>query len=171
MNCFVIMGVSGCGKTTVARALADRTGGVFLDADDFHPPENKQKMTAGIPLTDDDRRDWLTALNRELRSRSHQNQPVFLACSALRESHRRRIADAVPGLQFIHLRGSRECIANRLAGRTGHFMSPSLLESQFATLEEPSDAITVDIDGPMDALIEDLLLKLPPSVAKQRSAP
>lgn len=171
MNSFVIMGVSGCGKTTVARSLADRTGGVYLDADDFHPPENKQKMSAGIPLTDDNRRDWLTALNRELQRRSRDGQTVFLACSALRESYRRRIADAVPGLQFIYLRGTRECIANRLSKRTGHFMSPSLLESQFATLEEPPDAITVDIDRPMDALMEDLFLKLPKSVVTARSAP
>jgi gluconokinase len=157
MSLHVIMGVSGCGKSTVGRALAEKTGGIFLDADDFHPPANKQKMRAGIPLTDEDRWGWLDALNLELKNLSDKTGPVFLACSALREVHRRRLRNGLPELKFIHLKGSRECIASRLAARTGHFMSPTLLESQFALLEEPENAIIAQIADPLPVIVEKIL--------------
>lgn len=150
MSSYIVMGVSGCGKSTVAQALAARTGGVYLDADDFHPPANKQKMAAGIPLTDEDRWGWLDALNQELRGR--QPGKTFLACSALKEVYRDRLRAGVPELVFIYLKGSRELIGRRLAARQGHFMPAALLDSQFATLEEPADAIVIDIDRPQDAV-------------------
>ena len=160
MSLYVVMGVSGSGKTTIARALAENTGGVWLDADDFHPEENKRKMSAGIPLNDDDRWGWLDTLRLELKNREDAKAPVFLACSALRESYRQRIAKGLPGLQFIYLKGSPECIAARLASRTGHFMSPALLKSQFETLEEPADAITADIDQTTESLVAELSRKI-----------
>lgn len=142
---FVVMGVSGCGKSTVAQSLAERSGGLFLDADDFHPPENKRKMADGIPLTDDDRWGWLDALNAQLAALANGEKPVFLACSALREVYRARLRKGLAGLVFVYLKGSRECIAARLNARKGHFMPSALLDSQFATLEEPTDALVVDI--------------------------
>jgi len=157
MSLCVVMGVSGCGKSTVGRALAEKTGGIFLDADDFHPPANRQKMSAGIPLTDEDRWGWLDALNRELKKLSRENRPVFLACSALREVYRQRLRDGLPELKFIYLKGSRECIASRLASRTGHFMSPALLESQFATLEEPRDALEIGIHQSTNDVVGQIL--------------
>jgi carbohydrate kinase (thermoresistant glucokinase family) len=160
MNLYVVMGVSGCGKSTVAEALAKRASGVFLDADDFHPHANKQKMASGIPLTDDDRWGWLDKLNLELRKLSGNPKPVFLACSALREAYRQRLRNGLSEMTFIYLRGSKECIAGRLAGRAGHFMAPELLESQFATLEEPSDAITAAITKSMPEVTEEIAKKI-----------
>ena len=160
MQLFVVMGVSGCGKTTVARALAQRTGGVFLDADDFHPQANKLKMASGIPLTDDDRWAWLDALNLELRKFLEKPAPVFLACSALREVYRQRLRHGLPGLTLIYLKGSRECIEHRLSNRPGHFMDPRLLDSQLATLEEPGSAITAAINKPMPELVDEIARKI-----------
>jgi len=151
MSAYVVMGVSGCGKSTVALALAEKTGGIYLDADDFHPPANKQKMAAGIPLTDEDRWGWLDALNRELRT--YRATRVFLACSALKEVYRERLRAGMPDLVFIYLKGSRAVIAQRLGVRQGHFMPSTLLDSQFATLEEPADAVVIDIDQPPEAVV------------------
>lgn len=158
MNAFVVMGVSGCGKTSVARALAMRTGGRYLDADDFHPAANRAKMASGIALTDEDRSGWLDTLGDVLAAEP-QGAPLFLACSALREAYRDRLRHARPDLGFIYLRGSRELIADRLGKRTDHFMPAALLESQFAALEEPTDALTVEIDQPLEALVETILCK------------
>jgi len=152
---FIVMGVSGSGKTTMARMLADATGGEWLDADDFHPPENKAKMSAGIPLTDDDRWPWLDRLNTELRAAAGKGRPVFLACSALKQKYRDRLTTELPQARFIYLKGSLELIASRMAKRKNHFMPARLLESQFSTLEEPADAIVLDISKPVDQLLED----------------
>ncbi len=154
------MGVSGCGKSTIAQALASKTGGVYLDADDFHPEANKKKMAAGIPLTDDDRWGWLDVLNAEIRRRAAAAKPLFLACSALKQVYRDRLSAGVPGVTFIYLKGSHDLIASRLAARHNHFMPSSLLDSQFATLEEPVDAVTVDVGLPLDALIEEILRRI-----------
>lgn len=152
---FIVMGVSGCGKTTVARLLAHATGGQWLDADDFHSNESKAKMAASIPLTDDDRWPWLDRLNAALHREATQGKLVFLACSALKQSYRDRLVTGLPRARFIYLKGSLELIRSRLAQRQHHFMSARLLESQFADLEEPQEAIVLDIAKPTDQLLAD----------------
>jgi gluconokinase len=152
---FIVMGVSGCGKSTIAQKLASATGGEWLEGDAFHPPENKMKMRAGIPLTDDDRWPWMDRLNTELRAIAGKEHPVFLACSALKQKYRDRLVAGIPGARFVYLKGSFEVIQSRLAQRTHEFMPASLLESQFATLEEPSDAIVLDISRTEEQLIDD----------------
>ena len=137
----VVMGVSGSGKTTIGALLAARLGCAFLDGDDFHPPANVKKMAAGTPLTDADRLPWLKALNEKLR----QDRNAVLACSALKESYRRILAEGLDDCRLVHLRGSIELIRSRLGERKHRYMPASLLESQFATLEPPMDAIEVDI--------------------------
>jgi len=160
MSLFVIMGVSGCGKSSVAEELARSTEGHFLDADDFHPAANKTKMAAGTPLQDEDRWEWLDALNGELRDRVTSPKHTFLACSALRQIYRDRLASALPELRFIYLQGSKECIGQRLSKRTDHFMPPALLKSQFATLEEPVDALVIPIDQPLPEVVRAILAKI-----------
>jgi gluconokinase len=161
MSACVVMGVAGCGKTSVAALLAERTGGVFLDADDFHSVENKVRMAAGLPLSDEDRQPWLDRLNAALRLHASADaRPLFLACSALRERYRDRLAAGVPALRFIYLKGSKELIRARLEARRDHFMPPALLDSQFATLEEPTDALVADVALPLPELIDSLLPRL-----------
>jgi gluconokinase len=138
----LIMGVSGCGKTTVGKMLADEWGAVFYDADDFHPAANRDKMSRGIPLDDADRQPWLKAIAETIREPRH---PFVLACSALRESYRQQLLAACPELKIIHLHGSRELLWERMRQRQGHFMPASLLDSQLATLEPPADALHLDI--------------------------
>ena len=162
MSLFVVMGVSGCGKSTVASELARRTGGIYLDGDAFHPEANVRKMSAGIPLTDDDRWGWLQTLNDTLRQYVGRAEPVFLACSALREVYRERLRAGLPGLTFIYLKGSYECISERQRAREGHFMPASLVKSQFATLEEPADAVVVSIEQPEAAVVGDILARILP---------
>ena len=149
------MGVCGCGKTTVGRALADRLGCQFFDADDFHPPSNVAKMSRGIALTDDDRAPWLDRLAAEMRAVAAKGEHAVLACSALKESYRQRIgrglADVRPDgggtaeVRIVYLKGDAKTIEPRLALRSGHYMAPSLLASQFAALEEPREATVIDI--------------------------
>ena len=160
MSIFVVMGVSGCGKSSVAARLAAAKDGDFLDADDFHPPANKAKMAAGIPLQDEDRAGWLDTLNEELKSRAANGRDTFLACSALRQVYRDRLSAGLPSLVFIYLKGSREAIRSRLERRTDHFMPATLLESQFATLEEPMNALTVSIEQPLDQVVEETLSRI-----------
>ena len=157
MSLFVVMGVSGCGKSTIAEELARRTRGVYLDGDSFHPAENIRKMAAGVPLTDEDRWGWLQALNDELRKRARSAPSVFLACSALREVYRERLRHGLTALRFIYLKGSREAIAARMRERTGHFMPATLLASQFATLEEPKEAVVVSIEQSVDEIVSEVL--------------
>ena len=152
----VVMGVSGCGKSTVGQLLASRLHCRFLDGDEFHPPENVAKMAAGVPLTDADRRPWLQALNGKL-----QEQPnAVLACSALKESYRQLLSQGLPEYRFVHLRGSIELIRARLAERRHRFMPASLLESQFASLEPPHGAIEIDIAQPPERCVEEILAAL-----------
>ncbi|CAL9581270.1 gluconokinase [Streptomyces sp. enrichment culture] len=136
----VVMGVSGTGKTTVGNLLADRLGVPYAEADDFHPRANIEKMSAGIPLTDDDRWPWLDAIGDWARGRAGLGGVV--SCSALKRAYRDRLRDAAPGLVFLHLTGDRALVAERLAQRKGHFMPTGLLDSQFATLQplEPDEA-------------------------------
>lgn len=144
----VMMGVSGSGKTTIGRAFADAMGWTFLDADDFHPPANMAKMAAGTPLTDDDRWPWLDRLRDELIAIDQRGEHAVLACSALKAAYRARLQQA-NDVHFVYLKGDRATIAPRLAMRHGHYMPASLLESQFATLEEPTDAIVIDAGLPL----------------------
>jgi gluconokinase len=132
------MGVSGCGKSTVGKMLAEKLGWEFFDADDFHPPENISKMKAGIPLTDADRHPWLDRLSRLLRSEVATGRHPVLACSALRQVYRDTLLEGLTGFGIVYLRGDRELIASRLQSRSGHFMPAALLESQFSALEEPA---------------------------------
>ncbi|HYF58016.1 MAG TPA: gluconokinase [Burkholderiaceae bacterium] len=150
----VVMGVSGCGKTAVGEALARRLGARFVDADDFHPPANVEKMRAGVPLDDADRAPWLATLNALLRDEAAARRPVVLACSALRRRYRDALAEGVPGLRVVHLSGSFELIASRLAARRHRYMPASLLRSQFEALEPPREAVTVDVSGDVEAVVE-----------------
>ena len=155
----VVMGVSGAGKTTLGAALAQRLGMPFLDADEFHPPENVAKMAAGTALTDEDRWPWLERANRELRARSD----AVLACSALKASYRQRLSQGVADCRFVHLRGSLELIRSRLEERQHRYMPASLLESQFATLEPPAEAIEVDVAQPPECCVAAILAALSPA--------
>ena len=169
MTAIVVMGVSGCGKSTVGSALADRLGWRFADADDFHPPANVEKMRAGIPLDDADRAPWLARLNAMLRESAAEGRPVVLACSALRQRYRDALAEGVPGLRVVHLAGSAELIGARLAARRHRYMPSGLLASQFATLEPPADALTLDVGAPVAALVGAIVARLP--VTNDRGAP
>ena len=160
MSLHVVMGVSGCGKSSVAARLAAAKGGDFLDADDFHPSANKAKMAAGIPLQDEDRAGWLDTLNVELKSRAVNGRDTFLACSALKQIYRDRLSAGLPSLGFIYLKGSREAIRSRLERRTDHFMPSTLLESQFSTLEEPTGALTVSIEQSLEHVVEEILKRI-----------
>lgn len=158
----VVMGVSGSGKSTVGRLLAEALDADFHDGDDFHPPENRRKMASGSPLDDTDRWPWLDALGRQIDSHLRDGSRAVLACSALKASYRDRLRRHGPTVRFVHLRGTPELIARRLAGRQGHFMPPELLQSQFDALEEPTDAVAVDIDQPPRRIVEDLVRTLIP---------
>jgi len=140
----VVMGVTGSGKTTAGQALAASLGWPFCDADDLHPPENVAKMAAGEALTDADRWPWLDRIVAASRERASRGESAIVACSALKASYRERLRRA-GDVRFVYLRGSEATIAPRLAGRQHRYMPATLLPSQFATLEEPDDALTVDI--------------------------
>ena len=157
----VVMGVSGSGKTTVGRALAGYLGWMFEDADAWHSPANIAKMRAGTPLSDADRKSWLMALNRSLRSWVAAERNVVLACSALRRSYRAALATGVPdreSLRFVFLQGTYEQIDRQLRTRTGHFMPEALLRSQFDTLEEPSaaEALGIAVGQPVDDMVRSI---------------
>lgn len=150
----LIMGVSGCGKTSVGSRLATELACRFVDADQYHPAANIAKMRAGSPLDDHDRGPWLDRLNALLRHSAARNESVVLACSALRARYRDRLADRLPSLAIVHLRGSAETIAARLALRNHQYMPASLLQSQFEALEPPTDAVMdIDIDQSVDQIV------------------
>ena len=146
----LLMGVSGAGKTTIGELLAKRLRWRFIDADDYHPPENVAKMAAGIALEDADRWPWLDALNRRLRD----EQDAVLACSALKESYRQRLLAGIKDARIVHLHGEKPLVAARLAGRQHRYMPASLLDSQYATLEPPAAAITIDVAGDPQGCVE-----------------
>src|SRR3954469_6914421 len=137
----VLMGVSGAGKTTLGELVAQRLGWRFIEGDEYHPKENVAKMAAGIPLEDADRWPWLDALNRRLR----EERDAIVTCSALKESYRRRLLEGIADARIVHLHAPKEVIAERVAKRRHKYMPASLLDSQFATLEPPSDAIDIDV--------------------------
>lgn len=144
----VVMGVSGCGKTTVGQALARELGWAFVDADDLHPEANVRKMAAGVALADEDRWPWLDRIVEELRRIGAGGGHAVLACSALRSSYRERLCRA-GDVRFVHLAGDFPTIAARLKDRAHRYMPPTLLASQFATLEPPADAIWIDVTAPI----------------------
>ena len=152
----VVMGVAGSGKTTVGSLLARRVGWAFFDADDFHAPANVAKMARGEPLDDTDRAGWLAALAALIDRLLHEQRPAVLACSALRASHRARLrgrhGDAE--VRIVYLRGDPDLILSRLEARNGHFMTAGLLPSQLATLEEPQNALVLDVDASPETLVD-----------------
>jgi len=151
----LLMGVSGSGKSTVGALLAHDLGWEFFDADDFHPAENVAKMRAGHALTDADRAPWLERLRALIDELLRGNRPAVLACSALRDAYRSRLrAGHGTDVPVVYLRGSETVLRERLAGRRGHFMQAELLASQLATLEEPRDALVVDIGDAPATLVE-----------------
>lgn len=159
MTIAVIMGVSGCGKTTIGRLLAKRRGWSLIEGDAFHPRANVEKMSAGIPLTDEDRWPWLRAIAAEIDARRARGEPSVVASSALKRAYRDVLIGDRSDVVLVYLKGSKELIAERLKARRGHFMPPSLLDSQFAALEEPGPderPIVVSIDPPAEAMVDEL---------------
>ena len=152
----VVMGVAGAGKTYVGSALAKRLGWRFLDADDCHSAANVAKMRAGIPLSDSDREPWLATLQDFIASATASGDDAVVACSALRQEFRQRLAAAGRDVVFVYLRVSAATAEQRTRSRIGHFMPPALVESQFETLEEPADAIVVD----GEAAVEDIVTRI-----------
>jgi gluconokinase len=157
----LLMGVQGSGKTTVGRALAEHLGWRFADADEFHPPENIAKMAAGIPLDDRDRAPWLAELRTEIDRTLADRSNLVLTCSALKERYRQRLL--TDGVALVYLRGTRELIASRLESRAGHFAKLDLLNSQFADLEEPTNALTIDVSSSVGEIVKEITdcLRLP----------
>ena len=158
----VLMGVCGSGKSTIGRALALATGGKFFDGDDFHPPANVEKMRAGISLTDFDRQGWLETMRDLIDHESHDSTgaPVYLACSALKESYRAILRAGAQDVRFVFLDGSPELIRARMTARSHHFMPDTLVNSQFQTLERPTDALVVDISLTPEAVVAQILENL-----------
>lgn len=151
----LITGVSGSGKSTIAEAVAEEIGGTYLDADEFHPKANVEKMAQGIPLTDADRFPWLKRLVEEIQKTEHQ-PPVILACSLLKEKYREVFRIACPHVRVVSLKGDFDLIMKRMETRENHFMKPEMLKSQFAALEEPTDAIVIDINQPTGKVVSEI---------------
>ena len=156
----IIMGVSGSGKTSVGKALAEHLGWDFYDADDFHPPENIAKMATGVPLDDSDRLLWLAALHDLIASSLKAGRPGVLACSALKESYRQQLLDGNEGVLLIYLKGSYDLIWSRMEKRTDHYMKPHMLKSQFDALEEPVTALTTDISMSVEDIVQEILKQI-----------
>jgi gluconokinase len=157
---FVLMGVCGCGKTTVGRGLSAATDGPFIEGDEYHSPANVQKMESGTPLTDEDRAEWLRRLRDHLVGEfDRSGPPAWVTCSALKQVYRDVLLEAGP-VQFIYLKGSEAVLRGRMAARQDHYMPASLLESQWAILEEPAEAIVVDIADGSEAVVATVLKQM-----------
>ena len=153
---YIVMGVTGCGKTTIGSKLARSLGVLFLDADDFHPKANLKKMSSGTPLDDSDRIPWLELLREELQS----NRDCVLACSALKQNYRSMLEDTDRNTVFIMLEISRETARRRLLSRANHFMPETLIDSQFDSLERPTGALVVDAEAPVNSVFDLILRKI-----------
>jgi gluconokinase len=163
----VIMGVSGSGKTTVGKLLAERLGWDYQEGDALHPPENVAKMSTGTPLTDADRAPWLRRIADRIDAWRSNGEAGVITCSALKRAYRDIIIGDRADVGLVHLRGSRELIGRRMAARKGHFMPTALLDTQFATLQEPGPqerAIIVDVDGTPAEIVDEILRRLPPKL-------
>lgn len=159
----VVMGVSGSGKSTIADRLAQRLDWDFEDGDIFHPARNVAKMSAGQPLTDEDRRPWLQAIAEEIDRACEAGEHLVVACSALKRAYRDLLVHGRDDVRIVFLSGTLELIASRLAARKGHFMPPGLLASQFRTLEPPANSenpVTVSIDAPVEVIVDDIITRL-----------
>lgn len=159
----VVMGVSGCGKSSVGYGLAEKLKAVFYDGDDLHPKTSIQKMSDGIPLTDDDRWPWLDIIRDLAAKELATGQSIVVACSALKNSYRQRLASGSEAVKFVFLDGSKALISQRQSNREGHFMPSTLIESQFATLEDPSaepNVVVVDIDQSLSRVVDQCVTKL-----------
>jgi gluconokinase len=161
MTVYVVMGVSGSGKSTVGGLIAEKLGARYAEGDSFHPPANVEKMRSGRPLDDDDRAPWLEAMVAAIRDWNARGEAVVLACSALKHRYR-EVLRGGGDVRFIHLAGEKELIASRLAARKGHYMPAALLDSQFAALEPPDEgeAITIGIDASADAIAAKVLERI-----------
>lgn len=148
------MGVSGAGKTAVGELLAKRLGWPFVDADDLHPPSNIRKMTAGVPLTDEDRVPWLLRVRDVIVEYAESGRSAVVACSALKKNYRRQLLMGQADARLVYLRGAPAVFERRLRERSGHFFDPNLLASQLETLEEPTDALVVDGDGELETVVQ-----------------
>ena len=158
MRAIVVMGVSGCGKSTVAARLAERLGWDLAEADTFHCAANVEKMRSGIALTDEDRWPWLDAIAAWIGAARAQDRPCIVACSALKRRYRERLAGGHGDVRFVYLKGDYDLVASRIAGRTGHYMPLALLQSQYDALEEPAadeKALVLSIERPVEALVEE----------------
>jgi gluconokinase len=156
----VVAGVSGSGKTTVGKALAERLGWEYADADDFHPPANIEKMSAGVPLSDADRLPWLRSIAAWIRERVESGSPGVVSCSALKHAYRELLAGGRPAVRMVFLDGDRDLIGARMAARKGHFFRPALLDSQFRDLERPGpreDVLTVPVTGTPEEIVTRVL--------------
>lgn len=158
---FIVMGVSGCGKSSVGQSLAQSLGWDFYDADDFHPPANVAKMAGGIPLDDSDRAPWLASLHELISSSLNADHSGVLACSALKERYGQQLMVGDDSVQLVYLKGSYELIGSRMENRTDHYMKPHMLKSQFETLEEPTDALVVDVSVSVDEIVQEIISSMP----------
>ncbi len=168
MTIAVMMGVSGSGKTTIARGVAEREGARLLEGDVFHPPSNVAKMHAGTPLTDEDRWPWLRAIAHEIDAMRARGEQGVVACSALKRSYRDILIGDRADVVLVYLQGSKALIAERIASRKGHFMPATLLDSQFATLEEPGPdehPIVVSIGASPEAIVDAVVDRLRERIA------
>jgi len=156
----ILMGVAGSGKTTIGEKLAAALGWPFRDADEFHSAANIAKMTAGLPLNDADRTPWLASIRAYLEETLAQRRCAVITCSALRERYRQALAGGLTGVAFVHLVGSYDLIRRRLGERAGHFMKADLLESQFATLEAPQNALTIDVAQSPEVIVAEIRTSL-----------
>lgn len=152
----MVMGVAGSGKTTIGEMLAARLESTFVDGDTFHPPANVEKMADGIPLTDADREPWLAAIHARITESLARGERLVIACSALKQKYRDTLARDVE-VSWVYLKGSQDLIFARLQARSHHFMKAGMLASQFADLEEPTDAVVVDISSPPDAIVQQIV--------------
>jgi gluconokinase len=152
----IVMGVAGSGKTTVGQLLAKELGWIFRDADEFHSAANIEKMTGGTPLNDADRAPWLEAMRAAIAAWLREDKNAVVTCSCLRAAYRKTLLVDPARVRFVYLKGSFDLIAARLRARPHHFMKPEMLKSQFETLEEPQDAITVDLANAPEVILQEI---------------